>query len=65
MFLKTIFMRLLEAQTANGVEGWPCGLSEGNLDLKGWTAWRHVKAYYILFKKLPILRDLERYLDVI
>ena len=49
MTLKTIFMRLLEAQTANGVGGWPRVLSEGNLDLKGWTAWRHVKALFFLY----------------
>ena len=35
MTLKTISLRLREAQTANGVGGWPCVLSEGNLDFEG------------------------------
>ena len=35
MTLKTISLTLLEAQTANWVGGWPCVLSEGNLDFEG------------------------------
>ena len=35
MTLKTISIALREAQTANGVGGWPCELSEGNLDFEG------------------------------
>ena len=43
MTLKTISLTLREAQTANGVGGWPCELSEGSLDLEGLAAWTHVK----------------------